>query len=109
MQAENANALHKSSDPDTDRLQDINEEPHRCIGPSSVKELAKFFTPTLDEEDHSQVNTRTRCKKFFEPKERRKEVRNNNDFKAITRSFKDSAMFPSGTSEPLEGSMYICK
>ena len=54
VQAENANALHKnSSDSETDRLQDINEEPHRHIGPSHVKELAKFFTPTLDEEDHS--------------------------------------------------------
>ena len=53
VQAENANALHKSSDSETDRLQDINEEPRRCIGPSGVKELAKFFTPTSDEEDHS--------------------------------------------------------
>ena len=53
MQAENANALHKSSDSETDRLQDINEEPRRCIGSSCVKELAKFFTPTSDEEDHS--------------------------------------------------------
>ena len=54
VQAENANALHKnSSNSETDRLQDINEEPHRHIGPSHVKEFAKFFTPTLDEEDHS--------------------------------------------------------
>ena len=70
VQAENANALCKSSDSETDRLQDIHEEPHRCIGPSHVKELAKFFTPTSDEEDHSQVNTRTRRKKLFEPKEK---------------------------------------
>ena len=71
VQAENANALHKnSSDSETDRLQDINEEPSRRIGPSRVKELAKFFTPTLDEEDHSRVNTRTRRKKLFEPKEK---------------------------------------
>ena len=48
VQAENANALHKTSDSESDRLQDINEEPHRCIGPSCVKELAKFFTPTSD-------------------------------------------------------------
>ena len=68
VQAENANALDKSSDLETDRLQDIHEEPHRHIGPSRVKELAKFFTPTSDEEDHSQVNNRTRCKKLFEPK-----------------------------------------
>ena len=72
VQAENANALHKTSDSESDRLQDINEEPHRHIGPSRVKELAKFFTPSLDEEDHSRVNTRTRRKKLFEPKEKEK-------------------------------------
>ena len=71
VQAENANALHKnSSDSETDRLQDIQEKPYRHIGPSRVKELAKFFTPTSDEEDHSHVNTRTRHKKLFEPKEK---------------------------------------
>ena len=71
VQVENANALHKnSSDSETDRLQDINDEPHRCIGPSRVKELAKFFTPTSDEEDGSCVNTRTTHKKLFEPKEK---------------------------------------
>ena len=70
VQAENANALHKnSSDSETDRLQDIHKEPRRHIGPSHVKELAKFFTPTSDEEDHSRVNTRTR-RKLFEPKEK---------------------------------------
>ena len=53
VQAENANALHKSSDSETDRLQDIQEQPRRCIGLSRVKELAKFFTPTSDEEEHS--------------------------------------------------------
>ena len=68
VQAENANAPHKSSDSETDRLQDIQEEPRRHIGPSRVKELAKFFTPTSDEEENSQVNNRTRCKKLFEPK-----------------------------------------
>ena len=67
VQAENANALCKTSDSETDRLQDINEEPRRRIGPSRVKELAKFFTPTSDEEDHSRVNTRIRCKKLFGP------------------------------------------
>ena len=61
VQAENANALRKSSDSETDRLQDIQEEPH-------VKELAKFFMPTSDEEEHSRVNNRTRRKKLFEPK-----------------------------------------
>ena len=40
VQAENANALRKnSSDSETDRLQDIHEEPRRRIGPSRVKEV----------------------------------------------------------------------
>ena len=68
VQAENANAPHKSSDSETDRLQDIQEEPRRRIGPSCVKELTKFFTPTSDEEENSRVNNRTRRKKIFEPK-----------------------------------------
>ena len=68
VQAENANALRKSSDSETDRLQDIQEEPRRRIGPSRVKELAKFFTSTSDEEENSCVNNRTRRKKLFEPK-----------------------------------------
>ena len=67
VQAENANAFHKSSDSETDRLQDIQEEPCRCIGPSRVKELAKFFMITSDEEENSRVNNRTRHKKLFEP------------------------------------------
>ena len=53
VQAENTNAVRKSSDSETDRLQDIREEPRRCIGPFCVKELAKFFTPTSDEEENS--------------------------------------------------------
>ena len=75
VQAENANALHKnSSDSETgDRLQDIKEElPRRWIGPSRIKELAKFFTPSSDEEDQSHVNTRTRRKRLFEKKEEKK-------------------------------------
>ena len=68
VQAENANVPRKSSDSETDRLQYIQEEPRRCIGPSRVKELAKFFTPTSGEEGTSQVNTRTRRKKLFDPK-----------------------------------------
>ena len=68
VQAENANAPRKSSDSETDRLQDIQEEPRRRIGPSRVKELAKFFMPTSDEEENRRVNNRTRCKKLFEPK-----------------------------------------
>ena len=70
MQAENANALCKTSDSEPDRLQDIHKEPRRCIGPSRVKELAKFFMLSSDEEDHSRVNNRTRRKKLFEPKEK---------------------------------------
>ena len=72
VQAENANAPRKSSDSETDRLQDIQEEPRRCIGPSRVKELAKFFMPTSDEEENSRVNNRTRRKKLFEPKKEEK-------------------------------------
>ena len=68
VQAENTKAHRKSSDSETDRLQDIQEEPHRCTGPSRVKELAKFFMPTSDEEENSRVNNRTRRKKLFEPK-----------------------------------------
>ena len=68
VQAENAIAPCKSSDSETDRLQDIQEEPRRRIGPSRVKELAKFFTPTSDEEENSRVNNRTRRKKLFELK-----------------------------------------
>ena len=68
VQAENAIAPRKNSDSETDRLQDIQEEPRRRIGPSRVKELAKFFMPTSDEEENSHVNNRTRRKKLFEPK-----------------------------------------
>ena len=70
VQAENATAVRKTSDSETNRLQDIDEEPRRHIGPSRVKELAKFFTPSSDEEDTSRVNTRTRRKQLFEPKEK---------------------------------------
>ena len=78
VQAENAKDIatrKNSSDSETrDRLQDIQEEPPcRCIGPSRVKELAKFFTPTSDEEDQSCVNTRTRWKRLFEPKGKEEE------------------------------------
>ena len=73
VQAENATTLHKnSSDSETgNRLQDIDEElPRRHIGPSHVKELAKFFTSSSDEEESSHVNTRTRKKRLFEPNEK---------------------------------------
>ena len=68
VQAENAIAPRKSSDSETGRLQDFQEEPRRHIGPSRVKELAKFFMPTSDEEENSRVNNRTRRKKLFDPK-----------------------------------------
>ena len=41
--------------------------PHLCRD-GLPKEVAKFFTPTSDEEENSHVNNRTRCKKLFEPK-----------------------------------------
>ena len=65
VQAQNATALHKNSSDSKTGLQDINEEPQRCIGPSHVRELAKLFTPSSDEEEHSHVTTRTRHKRLF--------------------------------------------
>ena len=71
VQAENANALCKSSDSETDRLQDIQEEPRRCLGPSCVKELAKMKRSTAEsitgQDARSSLSQR-----------RRKEVRNEN-------------------------------
>ena len=60
VQAENASALCKNSSDSDTRLRDINEEPRKRIGPSRVKELAKFFTLSSDEEDQSCVNNRMR-------------------------------------------------
>ena len=68
VQAENANAFHKnSSDSETgDRLQDINKEPPcRCIGPTRVKELAKFFTPTSDEGGPQPCQHQDKMKETF--------------------------------------------
>ena len=79
VQAENANALRKnSSDSEKDRLQDIQEKPHIHIGPSHVQQLAKFFTPSSDEENHSCVNTKTRCKNSLSQKRRREGVMKRN-------------------------------
>ena len=75
VQAENANAPRKSSDSETDRLQDIQEEPHRCIGPSRVKELAKFFMPTSDEEETAESTTGQDARSFLSQRRRRR-VRN---------------------------------
>ena len=70
VQAENASALRKNSSDSETGLNDIQEEPRRCIGPSRVKELAKFFTPSSDEEEQSRVNTRTRRKRLFDSEEK---------------------------------------
>ena len=48
----------------------IKEEPRKRIGPSRVKELAKFFTPSSDEEDQSCVNNRMRRKRLFKSEEK---------------------------------------
>ena len=70
VQAENASALHKNSSDSETGLHDIQEEPQRRIGPSRVKELAKFFTPSSDEEEQSCVNIRTKCKRLFNSEEK---------------------------------------
>ena len=79
VQAENASALRKNSSDSETGLNDIHEEPRRCIGPSRVKQLAKFFTPSSDEEDQSCVNNRTRRKRLFNSEE--KEGRNESEKK----------------------------
>ena len=79
VQAENAFTLHKNSSDSETGLNDIQEEPRRCIGPSRVKQLAKFFTSSSDEEDQSCVNSRTRCKRLFNSEE--KEGRNESEKK----------------------------
>ena len=70
VEAENASALCKNSSDSETGLHDIQEEPRRHIGPFRVKELAKFFTPSSDEEDQSRVNIRTRCKRLFNSEEK---------------------------------------
>ena len=70
VQAENASVLRKNSSDSETGLQNINEEPWKRIGPSRVKELAKFFTPSSDEEDQSHVNNRTRRKRLFKSEEK---------------------------------------
>ena len=70
VQAENASALCKNSSDSETGLQNINEEPRKRIGPSRVKELAKFFTPSSDEEDQSRVNNRMRRKRLFKSEEK---------------------------------------
>ena len=77
VQAENASAPCKNSSDSETRLNDIHEEPRRCIGPSRVKELAKFFTPPSDEEDQSRVNTRTRHKRLFDSEKKEEGKKEN--------------------------------
>ena len=79
VQAENASALCKNSSDSETRLNDIKDEPRRHIGPSRVKQLAKFFTPSSDEEDQSHINIRTRHKRLFNSEE--KEGRNESEKK----------------------------
>ena len=78
VQAENVNAFCKTSDSETDRLQNINEEPRKHIGPSmsrnwpsfshqhQMKRITAESTPGQDERDS------------LSQKKRRKEVRNDN-------------------------------
>ena len=68
VQAGNAIAPRTSTPETSDRLQDINEEPRRRIGPSRVRELARYFTPPSPEDEPTRINTRTRRKKLFPPK-----------------------------------------
>ena len=70
VQAENASAPRKNSSDSETGLNDIQEEPQRCIGPSRVQQLAKFFTLSSDEEDQSRVNNRTRRKRHFDSEEK---------------------------------------
>ena len=70
VQAENASVPCKNSSDSETGLNDIREEPRRRIGPSRVKELAKFFAPSSDEEDQSRVNTRIRRKRLFNSEEK---------------------------------------
>ena len=68
VQAGNANAPRTSTPVTGDRLQDIEEEPRHRIGPSRVRELARYFTPPSPEDQPTRT-PRTRCwKKLFPPK-----------------------------------------
>ena len=66
--AGNATAPRTSTPVSNDSLQDIKEEPCHRIGPSRVRELAKYFTPPSPEDEPTRINTRTRRKKLFPPK-----------------------------------------
>ena len=57
VQAGNATAPRTSTPETGDRLQDIKEEPRRRIGPSRVRELARYFTPPSPEDDPTRINT----------------------------------------------------
>ena len=63
------NAMPRTSTPEnSDRLQDIQDQPRHRIGPSRVRELARYFTPPSPEDEPPHINTRTRRKKLFNPK-----------------------------------------
>ena len=96
VQAENANAPHKSSDSETDRLQDIQEEPRRRIGPSRVKELPNSSRQHQMKRRTAELTTGHDARSFSS-RRRRRRVKNkqcNLTLKTLTQSFKDSAMFP---------------
>ena len=62
------NAMPRTSTPEnSDRLQDIQDPPRRRVGPSRVRELARYFTPPSPEDEPTRINTRTRRKKLFKP------------------------------------------
>ena len=65
VQAGNANAPRTSTPENSDRLQDIQDEPRRRIGPSRVRELAKYFTPPSPEDEPDRIHTRRSRKKLF--------------------------------------------
>ena len=78
MQAENASALRKNSSDSETGLHDIQEEPRRHIGPSRVRELAKFFMPTSDEESKAVSTPGPDTRDFLTLKRRREGVMKRN-------------------------------
>ena len=78
VQAEDANALCKSSHSETDRLQDINEEPRRCIGPFCVKEWPSSSPLHKMKRITAESTPGQDARSSLSQKKRRKEVKNNN-------------------------------
>ena len=75
VQAENANAPRKSSDSETDRLQDIQEEPRRRIGPSRVKNWPNSSHQHLMKR-RIAVSTTGQDARSFSSRRRRRRVKN---------------------------------